>query len=107
MTRSAEANFNQDDDEIDLAALLNVLWRGKFWILLFAVISVGAALFYGTRIAVPMYPARATLALEVSQARVLGDIDSIFGGGGSDMATLNTEFEILTSRTLIGRLSMK
>ncbi|MBY4891250.1 AAA family ATPase [Rhodobacteraceae bacterium N5(2021)] len=104
MTRAAEATSNQASDEIDLMALLGVLWRGKLWIMLVAAIFGALAIFYGTRVAVPMYPARVTLAMDAQQQQVIGDIESIFGGGDVSPFTMNTEFEILRSRTLIGRL---
>ena len=104
MTRAPEVTSNPASDEIDLFALLGVLWRGKLWVMLFAALGVALAIFYGSRVAVPMYPARATLALEGRQQQVIGDIESIFGGGDTNPAAINTEFQILRSRLLIGRL---
>lgn len=105
MTTAANATSSPSTDEIDLFALLGVLWRGKLWIMLFAVIGIALAVFYAARVATPMYPARVTLALDAQQQQsVLGDIESIFGGGGTDPVAINTEFEILRSRELIGRL---
>lgn len=92
-------------DEIDLIALLGVLWRGKWWIMLFGILGIVAAGFYGTRVAVPMYPARAAIALESEgQQQTIGDIESLFAGGGTDASSINTEIEVLRSRELIGRL---
>lgn len=108
MTRAAEASLpsapSSASDEIDLFALLGVLWRGKWWIVLFATLGIVIAMYYGTRVAVPMYPARATIALEGQQQQVIGDIESIFASGGTGTAAINTEIEVLRSRTLIGRL---
>lgn len=104
MTRAAETTPIDASDEIDLLALLGVLWRGKLWIVLCAVVCVALALFYGTRVAVPMYPARVTLALGGQQQQVIGDIDSIFAGADTSPNAMNTEFEVLRSRNLVGRL---
>lgn len=104
MTRAAEANANVDSDEIDLVALFAVLWRGKLWIILVALIGIVGAFLYATRVAVPMYPARATIAFNGEQQQVIGDIESIFSGGGIDTVGLNTEVEVLLSRSLVGRL---
>ena len=102
---SIETETSRQSDEIDLGALVGVVWRGKWWIILFATLGVLAAWYYGTRVAVPMYPARVSIALEgEEQQRVLGDIESIFGGGGTGRSELNTEMEVLRSRELIGRL---
>ncbi|GAB5447641.1 GumC family protein [Gymnodinialimonas sp.] len=104
MTRAAEATSNSDSDEIDVLALLGVLWRGKLWIMLFAVLGLLLAMYYGARVAVPMYPARVTLALEVQQQQVIGDIESIFAGADASPTSMNTEFEVVRSRSLVGRL---
>lgn len=91
-------------DEIDLLAMIGVLWRSKWWIMLFAVVGIVMAMLYGTRVATPMYPARATLALEAQQQQVIGDIDSLFAGGGTDTVAINTQIGVMRSRDLVGRL---
>lgn len=104
MTRAATATSDQISDEIDLFALLGVLWRGKLWVMLLAGLFMAFAMYYGTRVAVPMYPARVTLALEGQQQQVIGDIESIFSAGNTSPLTMNTEFEVLLSRNVVGRL---
>lgn len=104
MTATADTTAHQAKDEIDLVALLGVVWRGKYWIMLCMAVFVSIAIYYGTRVAVPMYPARATLALEAQQQQVIGDIESIFSRGDSSPLMINTQFEVLRSRTLIGQL---
>lgn len=102
---AASSAASSRTDEIDLIALLGVLWRGKWWILAGSVLAIVVAGFYATRVAVPMYPARTTIALEGdSQQQVIGDIESLFAGGGTDTSAINTEIEVLRSRALIGRL---
>jgi capsular exopolysaccharide synthesis family protein len=104
MTRAATASPPSQTDEIDLIALLSVIWRGRLWIVAFAALGIAAAFIYATRIAVPLYPARTTIAFDARQQQVIGDIESIFGGGGMDPVGLNTEVQVLLSRSLIGRL---
>jgi succinoglycan biosynthesis transport protein ExoP len=109
MTRAADQispmGSTQSTDEIDLIALLSVLWRGKWWIMLAGILGITAMGYYGFRVAVPMYPARVTIALEAEgQSQVIGDIESIFAGGGTDTTSINTEIEVLRSRVLIERL---
>lgn len=109
MTRAAEQNTanspSQAADEIDLAHLFNILWRGKWWIILAAIIGILLSGYYAARVAVPMYPARVTIALEgEGQSQVIGDIETIFAGGGTDATSINTEIEVLRSRALIERL---
>ncbi len=109
MTRTAEQNAEkspeQAADEIVLLHLLGIFWRGKWWIILAAIIGILLSGFYAFRVAVPMYPARVTIALEAEgQQQVIGDIESIFAGGGTDTTAINTEIEVLRSRALMERL---
>jgi len=90
--------------EIDLLAVAAVIWRAKWWVMACAVLGILAAMVYGFRIATPMYPARATVALEAEGQQVISDIESIFAGGGTDTVAVNTEIEVFRSRVLIGRL---
>ena len=92
-----------DDDEIDLMAVLATLWRGKVWIALTMMISVGLAGYYAFGAAIPTYTASATVALENRQSRV-ADLEDVVSGLSADQGTINTELEVLTSRTLLGRV---
>ncbi len=105
MNRAAEASeVTPENAEIDLLALLGIVWRGKWWIILFGTLCMVGAMYYGTRVAVPMYPARVTIALDVQEQQVISEIESIFAGGGTDTTAINTEIEVMRSRSLIGLL---
>ena len=91
-------------EEVNLIPLLGVLWRAKMWIVLGSFVAAIAAGIYATQFATPMYPARATLALEAQQQQVIGDIDSLFAGGGTDIVAINTQIGVMRSRDLVGRL---
>ncbi len=79
----------QSAEEFDLVALLAILWRGKWWIMLAGVIGIVVAGYCAFRVATPLYPARVTIALEAEgQSQVIGDI----------------EIEVLRSRSLIAQL---
>lgn len=91
-------------DEIDLGGLLSVVWRGKVLVLLCALLATIGGGYYAFLGAVPLYPAQVTLALDTQQQQVISDIESIFAGGGTDTAAINTEIEVFRSRALIGRL---
>lgn len=91
------------DEDIDLVEVMRTLWRGKFWIVLATLLSGAAAWVYATQIAVPMFTARATVALENRQGMVL-DFDNVLSGLSGDQATINTEVEVLRSRNLLEKL---
>lgn len=92
-----------EDDEIDLLQLFGSLWRGKWIIVLCAVIAVLIGGYYAYSVAVPKYSATTTLALQIRGAQVV-DIESVMSGVSSDAASLNTEIEIIKSRRLSEQL---
>lgn len=92
-----------DDDEIDLLALIRTLWRGKWWIILCAIVAVGVGGWYAYRIAVPTYTATTQMALQIRQESVV-DLQSVLSGVSSDQSSINTEMEIIRSRELISAL---
>jgi capsular exopolysaccharide synthesis family protein len=91
-------------DEIDLFALAGTLWRGKWVIIIFMLIAVGLGGYYAFRMAVPLYPATATIVLNEHEQQVITDIESIISGGPVDSFAINTELQVLQSRELVGQL---
>jgi len=91
------------DDEIDLGKLLLTLWRGKILILLTGLVALFIGGFYAYEVAVPVYTANATVALESREQQVM-DIESVVTGLGGDQSTINTEVEVIRSRGLIEQL---
>lgn len=93
-----------ETDDIDLLGLLGTLWRGRWIILLCVFVLVMIGGYYSYRIATPMYPAQATVALNLQQQQIVTDIESVIAAGGSDTTAINTEVEVFRSRGLLGRL---
>lgn len=91
------------DDDLDLLALFRTLWRGKLLILGCMVVTVLIAGYYAFGVAVPTYRATAQLSLEVRTETVI-DVESVLSGVSSDQSSMNTEMEVIRSRSLIGRL---
>jgi capsular exopolysaccharide synthesis family protein len=88
-----------NDDEIDLSSLFRTLWRGKLWIALCGLLALLLGGYYAYGL-VPVYTAKAAIALESRQEQVM-DIESVVTGLGGDQSTINTEVEVLRSRGLI------
>jgi capsular exopolysaccharide synthesis family protein len=93
-----------DNDEIDLLALAGTLWRGKWIIAAITLFFIFMGGYYAFRMAVPLYPATATIALNEGQQQVISDIESIMSGGPVNSSAINTELEVLRSRDLVGQL---
>lgn len=91
---------SQDDDEIDLLALLATLWRGKAAISAAAGIAVLIGGYYAYGVAVPKYQANASLILDVRSGNVV-DLESVMSGVSTDAASINTELEVIRSTDLI------
>ena len=99
----APAPQPDDDDEIDLLALVRTLWRGKWWIILFAGIAIGIGGYYAYVRAIPAYTATTQMALQIRQETVV-DLESVLSGVSSDQSSINTEMEVIRSRELISSL---
>lgn len=95
--------FANTEDEIDLFALLQTVWRGKWIILLLTVLALCAGLTYLKAIAVPLYTASATVVLDNREEQVV-DLQNVMSGLSGDQATVNTEVEVIRSRGLAEQL---
>ncbi len=93
----------QEDDEIDLMAIVGTLWRGKYIIALCAILALLLGGYYAYAVAVPTYTATAQMALQIRTETVI-DVESVLSGVSSDQSSINTEMEVIRSRALISRL---
>ena len=93
-------------EEVDLMSLFRTLWRGKFFIVLCTALAIVAGIWYAFFQAVPVYTSGAVVALESRQEQVV-DIDSVVTGLSGDLATINTEVEVIRSRGLIEKLVLQ
>ncbi|MBY6046481.1 polysaccharide biosynthesis tyrosine autokinase [Vannielia litorea] len=99
-----QAIHPREDDVIDLGVLLASLWRGKWIIAIFAVLGILAGGYYAYVAAVPIYRATSVVMLETDQQSVV-DIESVVSGLSADTVTINSEIEVMKSRSLAGRVS--
>lgn len=94
----------EPDDAIDLRKVFATLWRGK-WLIVGAALAANAVgAYYAYRVAVPIYTAYSEVALDVREDRTLTDIESAVSGLSSDWRMVNTELELMRSRTLLRQL---
>jgi len=90
-------------DELAIGAMLQTLWRGKWWIAIVTAIFILMGGYQVFVVATPRYSAEATVVLETRRERVV-DFESVLPGLSSSRTTINTQIEIMSSRALIGKL---
>ena len=94
---------DQDGKELDLLALINAVWRGKWIIAACIALGIAAGWYEATKVAVPMYRATAQMALQLRNEPVV-NLETVISGVSGDEYSMNTEMEIIRSRELISRL---
>ena len=94
------------DDTIDLGALLSVIWRGKWLIAALTAIAVLCGGYYAYVAATRYYSATAVVMLNTREERVT-DLESVIGGLSGDSSTINSEAEVLRSRSLMKKVVHK
>ncbi len=87
-------------DGVGLQKIGQLLWRKKPVLIGGVVTGMMASSLYLHYLSTPVYSATTTTILESQQPTVIG-ISSLIGGLTGDTATLNTEAEVLQSRTLL------
>lgn len=90
-------------DFLDLLGLARTLWRGKFLITAMVLLCALVGVLYSFVIATPMYRATAVVVLNSREEQVL-DIESVVGGLTADAAVMNTEVQVISSRTLLAEV---
>lgn len=100
MDRMYAAADAQNEDLVDFLGIINIIKR-RIWTLLGVTVLVLAAVVVFTARSTPLYTATAQVALDVQQAQVI-DFDAVISGSPPDSATVDTEVEVLRSRSLAG-----
>lgn len=98
LRQSSEAN-----DFIDLTALLGVIWRGKWFAALFAVLFGLGGIYIAFGVMNELYASKVRLGLEVETSNI-PSVDNLFAAMSADDATINTEIEVIKSRNVLERL---
>jgi capsular exopolysaccharide synthesis family protein len=94
----------RDDDEIDLLAYWQILVKRR-WLVLGILAGVVALALLATLMATPIYRATAVLQLEKDGTQVV-QVEGIQPGeGGADATFLQTQYELLQSRSLAERVA--
>ncbi len=92
----------KNDDLIDLRDVIGV-FRRRTWSFLTTVALIFVAVVLYTSQATPIYSATASVVLDVSENNVL-DLEAVVSGLPPDSAMVDTQVEVLRSRSLAGEV---
>jgi succinoglycan biosynthesis transport protein ExoP len=93
---------DEGDDEIDLLKLWHTVWHRK-WSIITLVLVVTMVTILAVFAVTPVYRAVATLLIEQKAAKVVS-IEQVYGLDGTSSEYLQTQFELLKSRSLAERV---
>ncbi|MGZ9812063.1 GumC family protein [Pseudoroseicyclus sp. H15] len=93
----------EDDDVIDIGALLRTIWRGKFIILACILLAGIVGIWRAYVVAVPLYTAKSVVMMQPQQSNVI-DLESVVGGFGGTDSEMVSEIEVIRARSLMGRV---
>jgi exopolysaccharide transport family protein len=89
--------------EDELARLVD-MFRRRLWIVMLTAALVFTAVAFLTASATRLYTGAAEVQLDLQRRNVLSDIDSAVTGNPPDSSRVDTETQILSSRTLVARV---
>lgn len=105
-TPGGPASPDQDEDTINLSALLRLLWSGKWLIIGTALLFLVLGYFYTTQ-QTPLYRATATVIFDLQQTNVANIDDVVAARDYERGADLQNQIEVLRSTALIERVIEK
>jgi len=91
----------EPEDTLDLEAMALTLWRGRWMVVLVTVLFMALGALYAFVLAVPTFRSSVSLILETRTEQVV-DFENVVGALRADDAAINTEVEVLRSRSLLG-----
>ena len=95
--------MQDNSDEIDISQLFTTIWQGKGLIVFFLTVFCGLGYVYATKLAVPVYVATATVAIDNDEPN-LTNFDPTAAILSAEQPSLNTEIYLIKSRQLLRRL---
>ena len=93
----------EGDDIIDLKDLIRALWNGKIWIISATVLLGLLGVIYAYILVTPIYQASTVIILETEEQQIV-DLTSVLPGLGTDTTAINSEAEVLQSRSVMKRV---
>ena len=80
------------------------MFRRRLWVVMLTAALVFLAVAFMTASATKLYTATAEVQLDLQRKNILGSIETAVTGAAPDAGAVDTETQILSSRTLIARV---
>ncbi|MEP1144657.1 MAG: polysaccharide biosynthesis tyrosine autokinase [Henriciella sp.] len=99
---SANSGFEDQGLPVTIKSIVEVVYR-RYWLIGLGFLSVFSIVAYMTFTATPTYTAEATVIVDTKERNVI-DLGSVIGGVGGNTAEIDTEVEIMGSKSLLTRV---
>lgn len=99
---SANSGFEDQGLPVTIKSIVEVVYR-RYWLISLGFLSVFSLVAYMTFTATPTYTAEATVIVDTKERNVI-DLGSVIGGVGGNTAEIDTEVEIMSSKSLLTRV---
>ncbi|MCR9268702.1 MAG: GumC family protein [Henriciella sp.] len=99
---SAGSGYEDQGLPVTIKSIVDVVYR-RYWIIAIGFLTVFSLVAYMTFTATPVYTAKATVIVDTKERNVI-DLGSVIGGVGGNTAEIDTEVEIMGSKSLLTRV---
>ena len=98
--KNSDTSPTQPGERLNLFTIFGIAWRGKRLLLFCTTLAMCYGFYVAFFVAAPRYRAATTLALQVNTQQFV-DIESVVSGVSTETAAINTEIEVLRSRSVL------
>lgn len=99
---SANNSFDDQSLPVTIKSIIEVVYR-RYWIIALGFLSVFSLVAFMTFTATPIYTAKATVIVDTKGQNII-DLGSVMSGIGANTAEIDTEVEIVGSKSLLTRV---
>ncbi|MEM9377032.1 MAG: polysaccharide biosynthesis tyrosine autokinase [Pseudomonadota bacterium] len=96
------SSFGEEGLPVTIKSILEVIYR-RYWVIAAGFLAVFSAVAYLTFTATPVYTAKATVIVDTKERNVI-DLGNVIGGIAGGTAEIDTEVEIMGSKSLLTRV---
>lgn len=99
---SINNGYEDQNVPVTIKSIMEIVYR-RYWLIAFGLISVFSLVAFMTLTATPLYTAKATVIVDTKGQNII-DLGSVMSGIGANTAEIDTEVEIIGSKSLLTRV---